>query len=36
MELENTKLEHSTEQTLPVQELPKDIPAEVRKKLAET
>ena len=35
MEMEEKKLETNTEQNLPVQELPADIPAEVRQKLAE-
>ena len=35
MDMEEKKLETNTEQNLPVQELPADIPAEVRQKLAE-
>ena len=35
MELENKKQETAAEQAMPVQELPADIPAEVRQKLAE-
>ena len=35
MDMEEKKLETNTEQNLPVQELPSDIPAEVRQKLAE-
>ena len=35
MDMEEKKLETNTEQNQPVQELPSDIPAEVRQKLAE-
>ena len=35
MEMEDKKIDTAAEQALPVQELPADIPAEVRQKLAE-
>ena len=35
MEMEEKKTGQTSEQSLPVQELPTDIPAEVRQKLAE-
>ena len=35
MEMEDKKIDTAAEQALPVQELPTDIPAEVRQKLAE-